>query len=489
MRKPQPPPPLMSLLAGKIKEPEFFPRALACVQAAGADRYMPWDQLRWRPAPQGLTHEEWWLISKVARNGMKRMLPLADVNGSKFSYALPDQVLRGIETVDKYTSGRLGVPEPVTHDAPGRSRYVINSLIEEAITSSQLEGANTAHNVAKDMLRTGRPPRTRDERMILNNYRAMQRVGEIRHEPLTPALICDIHRIVTEGTLDDPSAEGRIQLPGEDRVRVEDTQGQVLHAPPPAEQLPERVQRLCDFANGASDAAYVPPVIRAIVVHFMLGYDHPFVDGNGRTARILFYWSMLNQDYWLSEFLPISRLLAKAPGKYARAFIHSEQDEGDLTYFVIYQLRIIQRAIRDLQEYLALKVAETKRVQEALTALSRHFNHRQIALLQHAIKNPHGQYTVVSHAGSHNVVAQTARTDLQDLEQQGLLTKVAQKRGYAWRPAAHLTDLLEPDPGSAGRHRRPTRPQPGKPREPAIPVPHDAGSDSASVAAGSADAV
>jgi Fic family protein len=477
----------MSLLAGKIKEPEFFPRALACVQAAGADRYMPWDQLRWRPAPQGLTREEWWLISKVARNGMKRMLPLTDVNGSRFSYALPDQVLRGIETVDKYTSGRLGVPEPVTHDAPGRSRYVINSLIEEAITSSQLEGANTAHNVAKDMLRTGRPPRTRDERMILNNYRAMQRVGEIRHEPLTPALICDIHRIVTQGTLDDPGAEGRIQLPGEDRVRVEDAQGQVLHVPPPAEQLPERLQRLCDFANGASDAAYVPPVIRAIALHFMLGYDHPFVEGNGRTARILFYWSMLNQDYWLAEFLPISRLLTRVPGKYARAFIHSEQDEGDLTYFVIYQLRIIQRAIRDLQEYLALKVAETKRIQEALTALSRHFNHRQIALLQHAVKNPHAQYTVVSHAGSHNVVAQTARMDLQELEQQGLLTKFAQRRGYAWRPAAHLTDLLEPAPGSAGRHRRPVRPQAGKPLVPAIPVPRDEGSDS--VAAGSADVV
>jgi Fic family protein len=457
----------MDLLTEKVKEPEFFARAMACVQAAGADRYMPWDQLRWRPAPNGLTHEEWWLISKVARNGMKRMLPLTDAQGGKFSYALPDEVLHGIETVDKHTSGRIGVPEPVTHDAPGRARYVINSLIEEAITSSQLEGANTAHNVAKDMLRTGRPPRTRDERMILNNYRAMQRVGEIRHEPLTPALICDIHRIVTQGTLDDSSAEGRVQLPGEHRVVVVDAQDEVLHVPPPAEELPERLQRLCAFANGATDAAYVPPVIRAIAVHFMLGYDHPFVDGNGRTARILFYWSMLNQDYWLAEFLPISRLLTKAPGKYARAFLHSEQDEGDLTHFVIYQLGIIQRAITDLQKYLALKVAETKRVQETLAALSRHFNHRQIALLQHAIKNPHARYTVVSHAGSHNVVAQTARMDLQDLEQQGLLTKVALKRGYAWSPAAHLTDLLEPAPGSAGRHRRPARPQPRTPRVPA----------------------
>ena len=460
----------MDLLVEKTRnQPEFFERAMANVHSAGADRYMPWDQLRWRPAPEGLTPEEWWLITKVARKGMKRMLPLTDSQGRAFSYALPDEVLRGIESVDKHTSGRIGVPEPVTVNAPDRTRYVINSLIEEAITSSQLEGAQTTHDVAKDMLRTGRQPRTRDERMILNNYRAMQRVGEIRREPLTPALICDIHRIVTAGTLDGPSHEGRPQLPGERRVVVEDPiDGTVLHVPPPADELPERLQRLCDFANDASSTGYVPPVVRAIAVHFMLAYDHPFVDGNGRTARVLFYWSMLNQDYWLAEFLPISRLLKKAPGQYARSFLHTEQDEGDLTYVVIYHLQIIQRAITDLQEYLAQKVDETRRLQESLAALSRRFNHRQLAVLQHAIKNPHAQYTVASHAGSHNVVPQTARMDLQGLEQQKLLTKVSLKRGHAWRPAADLMDLLEPSSGNVGRHRlvrprsrTPQMPEPG----------------------------
>jgi Fic family protein len=458
MRKPQPPPSLMDLLTEKSKDPDFLTRALAGGFAAEADRYMPWDELRWRPAPEGLTHEEWWLISKIARNGMERALPLTDTAGHRFSYALPDEVLRGIEVVDKHLSGRIGVPRLVTEDAPGRARYVINSLIEEAITSSQLEGVNTTHRVAKDMLRTGRKPRTRDERMILNNYQAMQRVGEIRREPLTPALILDIHRTVTAGTLDDPSTEGRVQLPGEPRVIVEDIHdGTVMHIPPPADQLTERLQRLCDFANGNIDIAYVPPVVRAIVIHFMLGYDHPFVDGNGRTARVLFYWSLLNQDYWLAEFLPISRLLAKAPGQYGRSFLHSEQDAGDLTYFVIYQLAIIQRAITDLQEYLAGKVAETKRLEESLTALSRQFNYRQLALLQHAIKNPQARYTVVSHAGSHNVVAQTARMDLQGLEQQRLLTRVEMKRGHAWTPAEGLTELLDPTPGSVGRHRRRAR--------------------------------
>ena len=378
----------------------------------------------------------------MARKGMQRALPLTQEHGDRFTYALPDEVLRGIETVDKHTSGRIGVPEPVTHDAPTRDRYVISSLIEEAITSSQLEGASTTRRVAKDMLRTGRKPRTRDERMILNNYRGMLHVGEVRQEPLTPVLICEFHRILTEGTLDDPASCGRIQLPGEERVVAGDNEGQVLHEPPPATELPERLQRLCDFANGASDTAYVPPVVRAIVTHFMLAYDHPFVDGNGRTARLLFYWSMLNQDYWLAEFLPISRLLAKAPAQYARSFLHSEQDDGDLTYFVLYQLGIIQRAIADLHEYLGRKVTETRHLQEALVALAGQLNHRQVALLEHAIKNPGARYTVVSHGGSHAVVAQTARTDLQGLEREGFLIRIASKRGYAWIPAEDLDRRL-----------------------------------------------
>jgi Fic family protein len=177
----------------------------------------------------------------------------------------------------------------------------------------------------------------------------------------------------------------------------------------------------------------------------MLAYDHPFVDGNGRTARLLFYWSMLSQDYWLAEFLPISRLLKKAPAQYARSFLHSEQDDGDLTYFVLYQLRIAQRAIKDLHGYLDRKVAEEQQVRQALKAVSHRFNMRQLALLENAMRHPGARYTVASHGRSHGVVAQTARGDLRDLEEQGFLTKIISGRGYAWIPADDVEQRLRSD--------------------------------------------
>lgn len=442
MRKPQPPPTvdLAALLAGPERA-NFSQQFLAALGAS--DRYLPWDELRNRRPPDGLTAEEWWAALKIRRTAMRRVLPLLDKDGQPFSYALPDDALRGIEMVDKHTSGRIGVPEPVLPEAPTRERYVINSLIEEAITSSQLEGAATTRKVAKEMLRTGRKPRTRDERMILNNYEGMLQVRELRHERLTPALVAEFHRIITADTLDDPADCGRLQLPGEGRVIVADHYGQIMHAPPPADQLPARLERLCAFANGDSDTSYVPPVVRAILLHFMLAYDHPFVDGNGRTARLLFYWSMLSQDYWLAEFLPISRLLKKAPAQYARSFLHSEQDDGDLTYFMLYQLRITQRAISDLHDYLGRKVTETQQLRRALKAASDKFNTRQLALLENAVKRPGARYTVASHGRSHGVVAQTARTDLHGLEKQGFLVRVSSGRGHAWVPATDLERRLK----------------------------------------------
>ena len=118
-------------------------------------------------------------------------------------------------------------------------------------------------------------------------------------------------------------------------------------------------ERLCDFANGVGEYAsqYVPPLVRALVVHFMMGYDHYFVDGNGRTARVIAQWVMLREGFFLMDFVPVSRLLRRAPAQYARSFLEVEQDEGDLTYFLIWHARdhaVV--AIRELHEYLAEKV-------------------------------------------------------------------------------------------------------------------------------------
>lgn len=403
-------------------------------------KYRHWDQLRHLEPPEGLTHEEWWLGVKLARASIAHKVPLADTAGRPFTFCMSDYAQERVYKIDQRASGRIEVSELVTNPST-RDRYVIDSLIEEAITSSQLEGASTSRPVAKEMIRSGRSPRDRSERMIINNFRAMEYVGENRREKLTPELVCTLHRIVTDRTLDDPRDAGRLQEPGEVRVKVFDEQGKLLHVPPPAEQLPERMDALCRFANGEEPAGWVHPVIRAIIVHFWLAYDHPFVDGNGRTARALFYWSMLRQGYWLTEFLSISNILTKAPSKYSRAFLLTETDDRDLTYFIIYQLEVIIRAIEELNQHLQRKMAEVKKV-ERLLRNSDEFNHRQLAVVSHALRHPDALYTVESHRSSHNIATQTARLDLTKLADRGLLMRGSLGRAYYFVAPEDLPERL-----------------------------------------------
>lgn len=441
VKLPQYPPDMMGLL--QQMGSEAFERILtSSVKASQNGQYRHWDDIRHREPPEGMSLEEWWFAIKWARRRELHSLPLEDPMGHSFTYMMPDKAWERVHKIDQRLGGRIMLSEEVVNSST-RDRYIVNSLMEEAITSSQLEGANTSRRVAKEMLRTGRPPRDKSEQMILNNYHAMNFIRENHVGELTPELICEVHLLVTERTLEDANYAGQLQPHDEERVKVYDGQsGEILHTPPSADQLSQRLQRLCAFANGQKIDTFLHPVIRAIIVHFWLAYDHPFADGNGRTARALFYWSMLSQGYWLAEFVAISRILTNAPSQYARSFLLTETDELDLTYFIMYQLQVLMRALNDLEGYLQQKMAEVSRTEKLIKG-SAEFNHRQIALLNHALRHRDQVYTVTSHSSSHNIVRETARTDLTGLEEKGFLVKRKVGRAYGFVAVENLPDLLQ----------------------------------------------
>lgn len=431
-----PPPPWQTILAA-AKEPA----RLFGVKAAG---YPHWDKLRHLDPPEGLTNEEWWAGIKLGRL-VARPVPLVGTDGRHFSYNVPDEAQRRLHVIDKRAAGEIRMPEVVTTDAQAQQKYIVNSLMEEAIRSSQLEGASTSRRVAKDMLRSGREPVDRSELMILNNYRAMQYVREEMGDHLTPGDVLQLQAMLTEGTLDDPTGSGRLQTPEEGRASVVDRlDGTVLHDPPPAVELPARMQLMCAFANGETDDedTFIHPVVRAILLHLWLAYDHPFVDGNGRTARVLFFWLLRKHGYWLAEYLSISKILREAPGQYLRAFLYTETDDNDATYFILHQLDVVEKAIEDMHKYLQRKSAEVRSVEDLLRG-GGGFNHRQIALLSGALRDDDRIYTYGLHAKTHGVTHETARTDLRDLADRELLDVERIGRRYRFRPPRDLAARLK----------------------------------------------
>lgn len=447
MKIPDTPPPLSELITKVMTDPKDFVRIMEAgvwTATIEGEKYVHWDRLRYHAHPEGITTEEWWTAIKMARRSTSRTLPCESTKHQPFTISLTDPLHRYLSEADRDFGGRVSIPQPLENPAT-RDRYRISASIEEAITSSQLEGATTTRKVAVEMLRSGRQPNDKSERMIYNNYRAIRFIRKIQDQPLTPDLVRELHGIVTDRTLDDPRDAGRLRTE-KDPVAVYGSgpdENVVYHVPPLWSELPKRLQELCDFANEKKKLDFfLHPIVRAILLHFALAYDHPFVDGNGRTARALFYWSMARSKYWLCEYLSISHFIKKAPAEYALSYLYTETDDNDTTYFVLSQLGILAKALGALHDFVRVKMRAMNRAQRILRQ-SRAFNHRQLALLGHAMQHPDAVYSATGHATSHDVSTVTARADLNDLVKAKLLVAVRAGIGFIYTVPTDMEERLE----------------------------------------------
>jgi Fic family protein len=436
-KKPEPAP------SGELT-PEAFATLMKAGQSASSElvqrankKYLYWDDFKYRPMPAGVDPADAWRFLKLLRGVGRVPTPVVDVHEHRFSYLLTEEVQRCLHVIDQQAGGPVtGIGVASSPDA--RARYLVSSLMEEAIASSRIEGASTTRRVAKEMLRTGRPPKSISERMIANNYRTVAALRDLKDETLTPDLIVRIQAMLTKETLDHPGDVGRIRQ--EDDILVHDELGQVLHVPPPASSLPAELERLCRYAND-DGSVFVHPVVKATVLHFWLAYLHPFADGNGRTARALSYLFMLKKGYWLFEYLSVSRVILGSRSAYDRSYLYAEMDDCDMTYFVHFHVHAIETALKALWEYLDRKSAEDSQLSETL----RHdpnLNYRQRALLGRAIGDSAALFTIESHRASHDVAYATARSDLLDLVRRGYLEQHRQGKSFAFLPVRGLRERV-----------------------------------------------
>jgi len=404
-------------------------------------QYVYWDKFKYIWKLDSISPEIAWSILRANRNYRIRKTPLVDTKGNFFVYWLPDSLLKELHYLDQHASGEILVDHP---DVPARekNRFLVSSLMEEAIASSQLEGAVTTRKVAKEMLRFGKKPENHALQMCYNNYLTISHIKDSIDKPLSIDLLNAFQASMTQDTLEDPTTSGRFRTNKDDPIEVVNQYGETLHIPPPPEELPERMKLLCEYANENDSDEFTHPVVKAIVLHFWLAYVHPYVDGNGRTARALFYWYMLKNKYWLTEYLSISRIIKRAPSQYYKAFLYSENDEQDLTYFLSFHLRAIHLSIEELRKYLARKTSELK---EATSSLIHYpgLNDRQSGLIYYALRELDVMYSIESHMNTSSITYETARKDLLLLEKKGLLEKFKKGKTFYYVPVKNLEKKLK----------------------------------------------
>lgn len=388
------------------------------------EKYEYWDVVKYRKCHKGYTSTLLWTYVKASR--LKNSMRVWDEFG--VNLCLTNMMQRKCHEFDILWGGCWGADSPIHFD--NKEHYLISSLMEEAIFSSQMEGAATTRKVAKEMLRKQMIPRDKSQQMIHNNYQTIQFIVDHKNVPLTEDLLLQVHRLMTDKTMQHPDDAGRFRSNNEVVVENGITH-EVVHIPPSYEEIPRFVGKLCRFFNEKNSKQFVHPIIRGIIIHFMISYVHPFPDGNGRTARAMFYWYMLKEGYWLTEYLSISRVIAQSKKSYEKAFLYTEADGMDIGYFVAYNLRVLEQSFKQLQNYIKRKQDEKKAASVYLRTGD--FNERQAQIIQMFAEDQATLITVKDLQIKFGISPTTAKSDIVGLLNKGIVSEIALnkvKRAY-----------------------------------------------------------
>lgn len=374
------------------------------------DKYLYWNKVKYKHEEN--TSEEIWNAVKLFRYIRSTKIYFGKYT---FSYMTTDYIQRALHQFDMHIGGNLGSNIGIAET--DKNKFIISSIMEEAISSSQMEGANTTRKKAKEMIQQEKKPKNKSEQMIMNNFITMKHIVQNKNNDIDSEQILFIHKLITKNTLDDVIDEGKFRDSDDIHV-VDHSKSEIVHIPPPKEEVEILIKDLCKFFNSETED-FIHPIVKGCIIHFMIGWIHPFADGNGRTARAIFYWFMLKKGYWLTEYLSISRIIKDTKSQYEKAFLYSEADENDLGYFITYHIKTMEKSYDALKEYISRKQREV--FQAAKFMKIPNVNDRMSQILK--IINDDGDRILNTKEieSRFSVSSYTARTDLKTLVELGFL--------------------------------------------------------------------
>jgi len=374
------------------------------------DDYLYWDKIKY------LTNEseptQLWCAVKLYRKLNSTKVAFGKYN---FQFVTTDYIQSALHHFDMHIGGTLGSNIGIADT--NKTKYVISSIMEEAISSSQMEGANTTRKKAKEMIQQAKKPRNKSEQMIMNNFITMKHIVQHKNEEIAPEKILQIHKLITNKTLDNVEDEGNFRNNNDIHV-VNHSNSEIVHTPPTKEELATLINDLCSFFN-EDGKNFIHPIIKGCIVHFMFAWIHPFCDGNGRTARAIFYWYMLKKGYWLTEYLSISRIIKDTKSQYEKAFLYSESDDNDLSYFITYHIKTMEKAFDALKKYTDRKQKEV--FQAAKFMKINGINDRMAQVLELIYEDTDRILNIKEVESRFNISNYTARMDLKSLVNLGFL--------------------------------------------------------------------
>ena len=168
-----------------------------------------------------------------------------------------------------------------------------DALIKSSHYSTSIEGNPLNLDEVKTLINNNQDPTTKAEQEVLNYFKVLNNLDKYSDKIITKDTILSIHKDLTKDLLRDCEYEGKFR--DTPVVAGNPITKEINHIPPAAYKVPMLIDELLDWLNNSTDEMY--PVIIAGIFHYELVRIHPFIDGNGRTSRLMATLILSNHEF------------------------------------------------------------------------------------------------------------------------------------------------------------------------------------------------
>jgi Fic family protein len=212
------------------------------------------------------------------------------------------------------------------------------SILKSSLFSARIEGNDLT---LADLANTPSDKQKKVE--VYNINKAINHLRSQSKLDISLNQIIEIHKIVLDGL---SSNAGKVR---KESSAIFNSAGIAVYMPPPAGLISSHLIRLVKYINAKSEK-FIP--IKASLAHFNFEKIHPFLDGNGRTGRVLVQKIMFNYGYGMKGLLSLEEYLDNHRSEYYRAL---EEPEKDCTDYLIFMLQAISETAKNAKETVLQK--------------------------------------------------------------------------------------------------------------------------------------
>jgi len=287
------------------------------------------------------------------------------------------------------------------------------ALILEAHHTTHIEGTRLTLGESEQLLKGRTPANTdpEDAKELLNYRDAFNLVADYLNSdsPVTEGLIREIHKCLVKGV------RGNSAAPGEYRkiqnYVVSSKTGETVYTPPPAYEVQRMMQELVDHVNHTND---VHPVFVSGIAQFQLVHIHPFLDGNGRSARLLSTLCLYRKGYDFKRLFTISEYYDRNRSDYYKAIQSVRENDMDMTGWLEYFTHALSEQMQEI------KIKGEVVIRTDVLGKRHNLSERQTKAVQHILQ--YGELTIKEFAElCSDTPRRSLQRDLKNLVDKGLL--------------------------------------------------------------------